>query len=198
MELEEMKSIWGELSGKVENQEKIKKEELMKMTKKKYHNSLGTIYFPEILGAVICFAYAGFFVFQIDKLEIFANQLFAVFNTVLMIVLPIISLVMLYRFSRLNISDNSPMELLEKFKKDKQFYRDFQIVTAVLSGLFAMTVLPPLAELMGKVDMVSNPNFWMIYVPIGVICVFFFGRWTVKKYTRALDKAQEVIEGIEE
>jgi hypothetical protein len=197
MELEEMKTLWGELSGKAENQEKIKKEELMKMTKKKYQNSLGTIYLPEILGAVICFVYAGFFIFQIDKLELQVNQIFAVFNTVLMIILPIISLVMLYRFNRLNISENSPVQLLEKFKKDKQFYRDFQIVTIVLSGLFAMTILPPLAELMGKADMVSNPQFWMVYVPIGVIFIFIFGRWTLKKYTRALDKAQEVIEGIE-
>ncbi|WP_157807171.1 hypothetical protein [Algoriphagus formosus] len=197
MELEEMKILWGELSGKAENQEKIKKEELMKMTKKKYQNSLGTIYLPEILGAVICFVYAGFFIFQIDKLELQVNQIFAVFNTVLMIILPIISLVMLYRFNRLNISENSPVQLLEKFKKDKRFYRDFQIVTIVLSGLFAMTILPPLAELMGKADMVSNPQFWMVYVPIGVIFIFIFGRWTLKKYTRALDKAQEVIEGIE-
>lgn len=196
MELEEMKSLWEDLSGKVENQEKIKKEELMKMTKKKYQNRLRSIYLPEILGSVVCFAYAGFFVFQIGNLELRINQFLAVFNTAVMIILPIISLWTLARLNSLKITDESPSQLVEKFKKEKTFFWKFQQFNLMLSGLFAVSILPPLAELLGKKDLIMEPTFWMAYVPLGLICIYVFGRITIRKYKKSLHDAQQLIEGM--
>ncbi|MFN3997618.1 hypothetical protein [Algoriphagus sp.] len=196
MELEEMKSIWEDLSGKVENQEKIKKEELMKMTKKNYQNRLFSIYFPEILGSVICFGYAGYFIFQIGKLELPINQVLAVFNTVMMITLPTISLWTLARLNSLKITDESPSLLVEKFKKEKAFFWKFQQFNLMLSGLFVVSILPPLAELLGKKDLILEPIFWMVYVPLGLLSVYIFGRITIRKYYKSLQEAQHLIEGI--
>ncbi len=196
MELEEMKSLWEDLSGKVENQKKIKKEELMKMTKKKYQNRLSTIYLPEILGSVICFAYAGFFIFQFGKLELSINQVLAVFNTAMMIILPIISLWTLARLNSLKINDESPSLLVEQFKKEKTFFWKFQRFNLILSGLFAVSILPPLAELFGKRDMILQSSFWLVYVPVGLIFIYIFGRFTFRKYSKSLHDAQELIEGI--
>lgn len=196
MELDEMKTLWEDLSGKVENQEKITKEELMKMTKKNYQNRLFSIYLPEILGSVICFGYAGYFIFQIEKLELPINQVLAVFNTAMMIILPIISLWTLARLNSLKITDDSPSLLVEKFKKEKTFFWKFQRFNLMLSGLFAISILPPLAELFGKKDLVLQPTFWLVYVPVGLICIYVFGRLTVKKYNKSLQEAQQLIEGI--
>ena len=196
MELDEMKSLWEDLSGKVENQEKIKKEELMKMTKKSYQSRLNSIYLPEILGSVICFAYAGYFIFQIGKLELPINQVLAIFNTAVMIILPIVSLWTLARLNQLKITDGSPSILVEKFKKDKVFFWKFQRFNLLLSGLFAISILPPLAELLGKKDLIMEPTFWLAYVPIGLIAIYVFGRITIRKYKRSLDEAQQLIEGI--
>src|SRR5688572_9824086 len=143
MELDEMKTLWEDLSGKVENQEKITKEELMKMTKKNYQNRLFSIYLPEILGSIICFGYAGYFIFQIEKLELPINQVLAVFNTAMMIILPIISLWTLARLNSLKISDESPSNLVEIFKKEKTFFWKFQRFNLMFSGLFAISILPP-------------------------------------------------------
>jgi hypothetical protein len=196
MELDEMKSLWEDLSGKVENQEKIKKEELMKMTKKNYHNRLFSIYLPEILGSVICFGYAGYFIFQIGKLELPINQVLAVFNTVMMITLPTISLWTLARLNSLKITDESPSLLVEKFKKEKTFFWKFQQINLMLSGSFVVSILPPLAELLGKKDLILEPIFWMVYVPLGLLSVYIFGRITIKKYYKSLQEAQQLIEGI--
>ena len=196
MELDEMKSLWEDLSGKVENQEKIKKEELMKMTKKSYQSRLNSIYLPEILGSVICFAYAGYFIFQIGKLELPINQVLAIFNTAVMIILPIVSLWTLARLNQLKITDGSPSILVEKFKRDKVFFWKFQRFNLVLSGLFAISILPPLAELLGKKDLIMEPTFWLAYVPLGLIAIYVFGRITIRKYKRSLDEAQQLIEGI--
>ncbi len=196
MELDEMKTLWEDLSGKVENQEKIKKEELMKMTKKSYQSRLNSIYLPEILGSVICFAYAAYFIFQIGKLELPINQVLAIFNTAVMIILPIVSLWTLARLNQLKITDGSPSILVEKFKRDKVFFWKFQRFNLVLSGLFAISILPPLAELLGKKDLIMEPTFWLAYVPLGLIAIYVFGRITIRKYNRSLDEAQQLIEGI--
>jgi hypothetical protein len=197
MELDEMKSLWGSLSDATERQEKIKKEELMKLTKRNYQRKLGKIYLPEILGTVITFLYAGFFISQFDKLEFKVNQILTIFNTSAMILLPIISLISLYRLNRLDISENSPMELVAKFKKDKVFFWKFQRMNMLLSGFFAISILPPLAELVGKRDLILEPQFWMVYVPVGLICVYFFSKITFRKYEKSLEEAEQLIEGID-
>lgn len=196
MELDEMKTLWEDLSEKVENQEKIKKEELMKMTKKNYQNRLNSIYLPEILGSVICFGYAGYFIFQIGTLELPINKILAIFNTALMIILPTISLWTLARLNSLKITDESPSLLVEKFKKEKIFFWKFQQFNLMLSGLFVVSILPPLAELLGKKDLILEPIFWMAYVPLGLLSVYVFGRITIKKYYKSLQEAQQLIEGI--
>jgi hypothetical protein len=196
MELDEMKSLWQNLSVKVEKQEKIQKHILMEMTKKNYQNRLNSIYLPEILGSVICFGYAGYFLFQIEKLELPINQVLAIFNTALMIILPMISLWTLFRLNQLKINDESPSLLVEKFKRDKVFFWKFQRFNLLLSGLFAISILPPLAELLGKKDLLQEPTFWFAYVPLGLIAIYVFGRITIRKYKRSLDEAQQLIEGI--
>jgi hypothetical protein len=197
MELDEMKNLWEDLSGKVESQQKLNKEQLLEMTKKSYQNSLGKIYLPEILGSIICFLYAGFFIFQIGKLEFPVNQILAVFNTAAMIVLPVISLVTLYRLNRLVLKEDTPAHLLKRFMAHKTFFWKFQRLNLILSGVFAITILPPLAELVGKVDLIMESKFWMVYVPIGLIFIYIFGRWAFRKYDKALLDTQQLIEGID-
>ncbi|TDQ19501.1 hypothetical protein DFQ04_1323 [Algoriphagus boseongensis] len=197
MELEDMKSLWAEHSQQIDKQEKIKKELLMKMTKKKYLNKLGGIYLPEILGAVICLAYAGFFIFQIGKLELPWNQVLSIFNTTLLIVLPILSLYSLFKLGRIDISEGSSAEILERFTKNRIFFWKVQRFAMVISGLFAISILPPLAELVGKIDLLSSRQFWMVYVPIGVILVYIFTKVTMKKYQKALSNSEQVLKELE-
>jgi hypothetical protein len=151
---------------------------------------------PEILGTVICFGYAAYFVFQIGKLELEINQVLAVFNTAAMIILPTISLWTLARLNSLKISDECPAVLVEKFKKEKTFFWKFQQFNLMLSGLFVVSILPPLAELLGKKDLILEPVYWIVYVPLGLLCVYIFGRITIRKYYKSLQEAQELIEGI--
>ena len=67
----------------------------------------------------------------------------------------------------------------------------------ILSFFFAISILPPLAELLGKKDLVMEPQFWMVYVPIGLACVYFFSKITLRKYQKSLQEAQVLLEGIE-
>ena len=58
MEFEEMKSLWEEMSGKIEQQKKLTDSLIIKMTKSDYKNKIMKIFIPELIGALICFANA--------------------------------------------------------------------------------------------------------------------------------------------
>ena len=61
MEFEEMKFLWEEMSGKIEQQKKLTDSLIIKMTKSDYKNKLMKIFIPEMIGSLICFADAFIF-----------------------------------------------------------------------------------------------------------------------------------------
>ena len=56
MELEEMKSIWEDMSQKVDQQKVLTNQLILDMTKERYENNIRRISVPETLSALICFA----------------------------------------------------------------------------------------------------------------------------------------------
>ena len=197
MELEEMKSLWEELSHKVEQQEKIQKKVLMDITQNNYRNRLNTIRIPELLGSIVCLAYAAYFIFNFSKLTLTINQIFAGFDILFLIGLPIASLLAIRNLNKLDIIKTTPAEVLEKFAKRKLQFLKVQKFGILFSGLFLISALPPLAEFAGKADIIQQPYFWMGYVPGGLLFIFFFGRWGIKKYQNVIRDAEEMIREVE-
>jgi len=69
MELEEMKTLWEEMSQKVEKQQLVTDQIIMDMTQQKYTSKFSKIFLYESLGTVICFAMAVYILFNIEKLD---------------------------------------------------------------------------------------------------------------------------------
>jgi hypothetical protein len=197
MELDEMKSLWEDLSVKVEKQEKIQKEILMEMTQKKYRQKIGHIAFSEILGSIICFACAVYFIYKFPALQNPINQVLMVFNILVVTVLPIFSLKSIWQLNQLDLGVSSPSEVMEKFKRNKQRFWKVQKYGLYLSGLFLLSVLPPLAELAGEQSMVQKSWFWWGYVPFGFVFLFFFTRFVMKKYQGSLKDSEHVIQNMD-
>lgn len=198
MELEEMKSLWEELSLKVEQQEKIQKKVLMDITQHNYRKRLNSIRIPELLGSIVCLGYAAYFILSFSKLTVTINQVFAAFDILFLIGLPIASLLAVRNLNQLNLVQTTPAKTLEKFAKRKiQFFR-VQQFGFFFSGLFLISVLPPLAEISGKADIIRQPYFWLIYVPAGLLFMFFFGRWGMRKYRKIIQDSEDMIRGLED
>lgn len=196
MELEEMKSLWQKLSIKVENQEKIQKEILMEMIKTKFKRKIDGIRIPELFGTVIAFGYAAYLACNFGKIDLWFTQVFAVFNILFFIVLPLASLTTIYQMKSLQINHLTTAEMLVKFQQAKKNFWKVQQLAVWLSGLVVLTLVPTFGDIQDKMDKFLQPEFWMIYVPLGLAFTFFFSRYVLRKYGRIMQKSEDMLRDV--
>ncbi|MBN3518463.1 hypothetical protein JYB62_00490 [Algoriphagus lutimaris] len=197
MELEEMQSLWADLSQKIEKQDKIQKELLMEITKQKFRNKLNGIRLPEIIGSIICYGYAIYFMIRFSELELWYNQLFALLTIAIMIVLPTASLASIKAMRSVKIHGDAPAEMLDKFAKSKIRFWKVQKYGMVLGAVLLITIMPPINELQGTSEMMSRPIFWMLYIPGGLLFMVLFSRWVYNRYKRVILASENMLTELE-
>lgn len=198
MELDEMKSLWADLSLQVEKQDKIQKELLMEITRQKFRTRLNSIRIPEVLGSLVCVGYAMYLLSHFPDFELWYNQIFALVTVFIMIALPVASLAAIKGMRNLPIGSETPAEILDKFTKNKIRFWNVQRYGVISVGVLMITLFPPLAELNGSSqEKILNPLFWIVYIPVGLAFNYFFSRWALKKYKRVIDSSEKMLRGIE-
>lgn len=193
MELEEMQSLWADLSQKIEKQDKIQKELLMEITKQKFRKKLNHIRFTETIGSIICFVYAMYLLSKLPELELWYNQVFAMITILIMTILPISSLSAIKAMRSVKIDHEAPAKMLEKFEKSKIRFWKVQKYGMIFGALVLVTVLPPISEIQGSGDMISKPLFWVIYLPAALLFMFLFSRWALGKYKKVIDSSEKLL-----
>ncbi|WP_296698895.1 hypothetical protein [Algoriphagus sp.] len=193
MELEEMQSLWADLSQKIEKQDKIQKELLMDITKQKFRKKLDGIRLPEMIGSVICYVYAMYLLSKFPELELWYNQVFAMITILIMTILPIASLNAIKSMRSVKIGGDAPAQMLEKFAKSKIKFWKVQRYGVIFGALTLITVLPPIAEIKGNMDFISKPLFWAIYLPCGLLYMYFFSRWALGKYKKVMNSSEQLL-----
>lgn len=197
MELDEMKSLWADLSLQVEKQDKIQKELLMEITKQKFRTRLNSIRIPEILGSIVCVGYAIYFLYRFSDFELWYNQIFALITIFIMIALPAASLTAIKGMRNVRIDSETPAAILDKFTKSKIRFWNMQRYGMIFGGIVMTTILPPLAELNGSDELISNPMFWFVYIPVSLVFMFLFSRWVLKKYKGVIDSSEKMLKDLE-
>lgn len=192
-----MKSLWADLSLQVEKQDKIHKELLMEITKQKFRNKLNSIRIPEILGSMVCVGYAMYLLARFADFELWYNQVFALVTIFIMIALPVASLTAIKGMRNLRLDKESPATILNKFTKSKIRFWNVQRYGMIFGAIVMLTLIPPLAELNGSGEMISNPVFWLIYIPAGLVFMYLFSRWALKKYKGVIDSSERMLRDIE-
>jgi len=197
MELEEMKSLWGDLSLQVEKHDKIQKELLLEITKQKFRNKLNNIRIPEIIGSLVCVGYAMYFLSRFGDFELWYNQIFALITIFIMIALPTASLTAIKAMRDLRIDVETPAMILDKFTKGKVRFWKVQRYGMIFGAILLITIIPPLTELNGSVEKIQNPLFWMIYIPGGLIFMYFLTRFVYKKYKGTIAASEKMLREID-
>lgn len=197
MELDEMKSLWADLSLQMEKQDKIQKEILLQITKQKFRNKMNGIRIPEILGSLVCVGYAMYFLSRFGDFELWYNQVFALIAILLMIALPAASLTAVKGMRNIRIDLEAPAKLLEKFSQSKIRFWKVQRYGMIFGAILMISILPPLVELNGSEEIVNKPWFWGVYVPGGLIFMVLFSRWVLKKYRRVMDSSERMLKELE-
>ncbi|NNL02094.1 MAG: hypothetical protein HKP39_07450 [Eudoraea sp.] len=197
MDLEEIQTIWSEMSDQLEQQKKLTNELIMKMTQDRYSNKFDKITFYETIGAVICFLAAIYFLVNINKLDTWYLFTCGIFTIAFLILLPVATLGLLRKMKRMNIVKNSFKETIVGYTKAKKQLLLMQRVGIYLSFVLMFTCLPVFSKIMKNKDLFLQSKIWLIYLPIMAIFLFFFSRWGYKCYKNITNSAENILKELE-
>ncbi|NNL01855.1 MAG: hypothetical protein HKP39_06230 [Eudoraea sp.] len=197
MELQELQTLWSQMSRELADQKKLTNDIIMKMTQEKYVNKFGKIAVYETIGAVICFAAALYVLFNFGKLEVWYLQLCGIFTLLFLIILPILTLRSLRRIKEINVVENSFVDTIVQFTKAKNQLLLLQRVGIYLSFLLMFTTLPVASKLLKNKDLFLETDIWYVYLPIMGIFLFFFTRWGYGCYKNITSSAESILSELE-
>jgi hypothetical protein len=192
MELDEMKYLWTEMSGNIENQKKLTESLIIKMTKMEYKNKLSKILIPELIGAFICFAGALFILLSIQKLNNWYLTACGIISVFILIFLPILSFHAIHKIRSLNIPDNNYKQSLQEYSKSKLHFVFVQKLSFYLGAVLLLTVLPVMAQLISGKDLFTETRLWLWYA-IGYPFFYGFSRWVFRRYAKTTAEAEGIL-----
>jgi len=200
MELEEMKTLWEEMSERVEKLELVNEQNIMEMTQQKYSKKFNKLLAYERSGAVICIGMGIVLLLNIGKLDTWYLMACGIFSILTLFILPFMSLGLLNRITNLNLSRDSYKETLVRFEKSKNRLLLLQRGGVILSIILALVVLPVMDKIFNGNDFFTKEislSFW-IFIGVTMVALFFFARWGYGCYKSVTRSAENVLKELEE
>ena len=197
MDLEEIQTVWSEMTDQLEKQKKLTTELIMKMTQERYRTKFDKITFYETIGAVVCFVMALYLLVNINKLDTWYLLACGIFTVAFLIILPIITLGLLGKIKRMNIIKNSFKETIVGYTKSKNQLLLMQRVGIYLSFVLMFTCLPVFSKIMNNKDLFLQGKIWLTYIPVMVIFLLLFTRWGYKCYKNITNSAENILKELE-
>ncbi len=200
MELEEMKTLWEEMSQKVEKQQLVTDQIIMDMTQQKYTSKFSKIFLYESLGTVICFAMAVYILFNIEKLDTWYLMACGIFTLAFLFLLPLFTLWSLTRIKSLDVAAFSYKETLVRFERSKKWVLLSQRTSIYLSFILFLAVLPVLSKIFNNKDMFTMDMDALPWIFTGAVFVLliFFLRWGYGCYKSITASAEKVLKELED
>ena len=119
MELEEIQSVWKDMSQKLEKQHQLTDKLIIEMTRKKYANKFNKLALYEGTGSVVCLLMAGVLLIFFGRLDTWYQQVSGVIALLFLTVYPYLSLNAIYNIRKISISRSSLKHTLIAFEKAK-------------------------------------------------------------------------------
>ena len=196
MEIEEMKTLWENMSQELDRQKLLTDKMVLEMTQKKYKDTLRSISLPETAGAIICFAMALFIIFNFGKLDTWYLILCGLVSIGFCVILPILSMQSIIRMKKIDVSGNSYKESLKQYAHEKRQFIKVQKTAYYFGFVFALTVLPVFGKIMKDKDFLLDSKLWIWYIPMAVIFHFLFSKWVYRHYTSITKGAQKLLDDL--
>jgi len=199
MELEEMKTLWSEMSKEVEKQKSLTDKLIIDMTQERYTNKFNKILIYESMGAVICFAAAIFLIVNLGKLDTWYLLTLGIITITFLLLLPVLVLRSISRIKRLNIATNNYKETLVGFARAKKELLFTQRLGIYLSFVLVLVIMPVTSKIVDNKDfftMEHSAKIWF-FLPVLFIFLFFFSRWGYKCYKSIANSAEDILKELE-
>jgi len=197
MELEEMQTAWSELSRQLENQKRLTHKIIMEMTQQKYSDKFRKFMRYEGLGAVICYAYALYILFNFGKLDTWYFEILGIAAMLFLLGLPIWILTAVKRIQTINILEGNYKETLLRYARARKQLLFAQRAAIYLCFVFIFISIPLSGKLLKNKDYFMNGLGWLWFIPVLGAFVFFFTRWSYRHYLDATNRAEDLIRELE-
>ncbi len=199
MELEEMQTVWSQMSDQLKQQQKLTDKIIIDMTQQKFKNRFSTLSFYEIIGAGICFAAVIFIILNLQKMNTWYLMSASILSIVSLLILPIFSLRSLFGMKNLNLTTNSYKDTLVEFIKKKKQMLLVQQLSAVFSVILIWLVTPVFTMAFNNKDFFQQEHSTglLIFYALVTIGVLFFARWGFRCYKSITAKAEADLKELE-
>ncbi len=200
MELEEMQTVWSELSDQLEKQKKLTDKMIMMMTQEKYRNKINRIAIPEILGAVICYVTGLLILINISKLDNWYSLLSGIITLMVLFVLPVLSLNSIRRIQKIDLAENSYKQTLLEYTKSKKQFQKMMKFGYYLGFILIFAIMPVTSKLVNGKDFFSeSTSIWtfIIMVPLALVFFVVFSKWVFKNYSGNINAAESLLQDLE-
>lgn len=198
MNVEELQSVWTQMSVELENQKKLTHKIIMQMTQVRYTNQLQKIAKYEGAGAFVCFAAALYLLLNFAKLDSWYLQLCGAFTLLFLLVLPILVLRSIWKMKRVNIVKGTYVENLTAFSKARNHFLFLQRIGIGLGFVLMVTTLPVAGKILKGKDFFAANEAWYWYLPVMLGFLIIFSRWGYSKYKGITKSAENILMETEE
>jgi len=198
MELEEMKSLWIDMSQKFDQQKILTDKLIVDMTQKRYRNKLRGISIYEISGVIICFVIVCFIMINFKKLDTWYLIVSGILSVLFLIILPIFSLKSIRFIKQINISNNTYKQSLIDFAKGKERVIYIQKLNYYLSFpfLFLTVIISQKIINGGDIFLESDLVGWYV-MPFAIVLQLVFSKWVFRKYKNTIVSAETILKEVE-
>lgn len=198
MELEEMKSLWEDMSQKVDQQKILTDQLILDMTKERYDNRMRSISIPETISALICFAVVIYLISNFNLLDVWYLQLSGVLTIVACLLLPVLSLKSIKKMNTIHISKSTYKEALATYAKEKARFMRLQKTSFYTSFMVLILAVISFGKIMKGIDVFTMTEKLNWLVPSGIGVLYIFSLWVLKKYKKATNSANNILKELEE
>lgn len=199
MEWEELQATWAQLGQELEEQKKLTKEIIMKMTQEKFTNKFRTLTQIETVGAIICYAAAIGVLVNFNELNTWYLALCGILTLAFITILPTMVLRALAKIRNLNIIQGTFKDNLRTYTKAKNHLLRLQRTAIMASFVSLFICLPVAAKLLSNKNIFEiglKPTAW-IGLGVVVILMFFFSRWGYRGYKKVTSVAENLLRDLE-
>jgi hypothetical protein len=197
MELEEMKSLWEEMTAEIEKQKKLTDQLILKMTHIHFRQKIYTILIPEAIGSLISVATIAFIFFRFEKLNTWYLQTAGIISALILAILPILSFRAIHKMLAVHISAQNYKVALSAWNKGRKRFVLVRKLGFYLGAILLALMLPVMVRLRDGKDVFLELRTWLSYA-IALPFFFFFAKWVFRKYFKIATDAENILRELED
>ena len=140
MELEEMKTLWTQMSAQLDQQKSLTQKLIVGMTQQRYSRRFDKIFRIEAMASLVCLAGAIYVAVNFGRLDTWYYQLLGVFTLLGLIGLPLVVLSSIQHMRNFDIAARNYKDTLIEYARRKQRFLSIQRASTGVSLMLALVV----------------------------------------------------------